>query len=123
LLLLCRQDCLRDQPALLAATPDVRVNLSALAAFTEAYPSDKLQDTGEERLWNGPFFAPAAGTLDGWLLDHWFTGAAQYDALFLQNFSSASEVGPVYPPGVAMHVQVNFGRSEHKSRQPFFCDS
>lgn len=111
LLLLCRQDCLRDQPALLAATPDIRANASALVAFTEAYPSDKLQDTGEERLWNGPFFAPAAGTLDGWLLDHWFTGVAQYDALFLQNFSSASEVGPVYPLGIPMHVRVNFGRS------------
>lgn len=59
----------------------------------DAYPAVKLLDTGEERLWNGPFFAPAAGTLDGWLLDHWYTGTAQYDALFMQNFSSASEVG------------------------------
>ena len=89
----CRQDCLRDQPALFGAGPYARSNASAaLGAFMEAYPADKLLDTGEERLWNGPFFAPAAGTLDGWLLDHWYTGTAQYDALFMQNFSSASEV-------------------------------
>ena len=90
---LCRRDCLRDQPALFGATPDIRANATALAAFAAAYPADKLRDTGEQRLWNGPFFAPAAGTLDGWLLDHWYTGAAQYDALFVNNFTSASEVG------------------------------
>ncbi|BDA45751.1 probable ATP-binding cassette sub-family A member 3 [Coccomyxa sp. Obi] len=92
-LTISRQDCLRDQPALFGANPYSRSNASAaLGAFMEAYPAEKLLDTGEERLWNGPFFAPAAGTLDGWLLDHWYSGTAQYDALFMQNFSSASEV-------------------------------
>jgi hypothetical protein len=89
----CRDTCLRQRPALLGATADLRANASAaLNVFRGAYPADMLQDTGEVRLWSGPFFVPAAGTLDGWLLDHWFNGTAHYDALFLQNLTSATEV-------------------------------
>lgn len=88
----CRDSCLRGRAALFGAAPDARANSSALAAFQQAFPPELLQDTGESRQWEGPFFVPAAGTLDGWLLDHWFDGTAQYDALFMQNFSSTTEV-------------------------------
>ena len=40
---------------------------------------------------DGPFFAPTAGTLDGWLLDSWHGGSERYDALFLEGVTSASQ--------------------------------
>lgn len=121
-LLRCRGGCLRGQPALFAATADARANTSALAAFAGAYPSEELADTGETRLWNGPFFAPAAGTLDGWLLDHWFAGAAQYDALFVQNFSSASEVKPTSgSQGFEGHPRCSAAGVRHCRCPVFYC--
>ena len=40
---------------------------------------------------DGPFFAPTAGTLDGWLLDSWHGGTEHYDALFMEDVTSASQ--------------------------------
>jgi hypothetical protein len=74
------------------ATAAARANSTAEAAFLGGYGAGGTLDTGTERLWDGPFFAPAEGTLDGWLLGAWAGGAARYDALFLQNLTSADTV-------------------------------
>lgn len=42
-----------------------------------------MYDTGESTLFDRPFFANASGTLEGYLLDAWFTGNNTYNALFL----------------------------------------
>ena len=83
---------MRSQAAPFGATLDARGNASALKAFAAAYPGDKLHDTNTERLWEGPFFAPTEGTLDGWLLDKWYTSATSYDSIFFQNTTSADKV-------------------------------
>ena len=93
-LVTCREGCLRGQAAPYGAAAGARANASALHAFQDAYPQDKLQDTGTERLWQGPFFAPTEGTLDGWLLDKWYTSATSYDGLFWHNTSSSDQVRP-----------------------------
>lgn len=87
-----REGCLRGQAAPFGATLDARGNASALDAFAAAYLRDKLHDTETSRLWEGPFFAPTNGTLDGWLLDKWYSSATSYDGLFFQNTSSADKV-------------------------------
>ena len=74
------------------ATAAARTNVSATAAFLDGYGTGGTLDTGTQRLWDGPFFAPAEGTLDGWLLDAWHGGTARYDALFLQNVTGADTV-------------------------------
>ena len=63
-----------------------------MSALLDGYGVGGTIDTGAERLWDGPFFAPAEGTLDGWLLDAWARGTARYDALFIQNVTSADTV-------------------------------
>lgn len=83
---------MRGQVAPFGASPGARGNTSALEAFAAAYPRDKLQDTGTTRLWEGPFFAPTEGTLDGWLLEKWYTSATSYDSIFFQNTSSSIKV-------------------------------
>jgi len=87
-----REGCLRGQAAPFGATFEARSNASALAAFSAVYPQDKLHDTGIARLWDGPFFAPTEGTLDGWLLEKWYTSATSYDSIFFQNTSSSDKV-------------------------------
>ncbi len=87
-----REGCLRGQAAPFGATTDARGNASALDAFAAAYSRDKLHDTGTSRLWEGPFFALTDGTLDGWLLNKWYSSATSYDGLFIQNTSSADKV-------------------------------
>ncbi len=42
-----------------------------------------MYDTGETELFARPYFANASGTLEGYLLDAWFTGNNTYDALFV----------------------------------------
>ena len=42
-----------------------------------------MYDTEEDTLFNRPYFANASGTLEGYLLDTWFTGNNTYDALFV----------------------------------------
>lgn len=42
-----------------------------------------IYDTGETELFARPYFANASGTLEGYLLDAWFTGNNTYDALFV----------------------------------------
>ncbi len=83
---------MRGQAAPFGATLGARGNASALDVFAAAYPRDMLQDTGTARLWDGPFFAPTEGTLDGWLLGKWFTSATSYDGIFFQNTSSSNKV-------------------------------
>ena len=89
-----RDSSLRGQAAPYGASANARENASSLPAFRAAYPQDKLQDTGTAHLWQGPFFAPTEGTLDGWLLDKWYTSATSYDALFFHNTSSSDQVRP-----------------------------
>lgn len=83
---------MRGQAAPFGATLGARSNASALDSFAAAYPRDELQDTGAARLWEGPFFAPTESTLDGWLLDKWYTSATSYDSIFFQNTSSSDKV-------------------------------
>lgn len=42
-----------------------------------------IYDTNQTVLFDRPFFANASGTLEGYLLDAWFTGNNTYDALFV----------------------------------------
>ena len=87
-----REGCLRGQAAPFGATPGARGNASALDAFAMEYPRDALYDMGATHLWDGPFFAPTEGTLDGWLLNKWYTSATSYDSIFFQNTSSSEQV-------------------------------
>lgn len=50
-------------------------------------------DTKETELFSRPYFANATGTLEGYLLDVWFTGNLTYDALFFGSLPPVSQVG------------------------------
>jgi hypothetical protein len=78
-------------------TAEARGNSTAVDAFLGGYGAGGALDSGTQRLWDGPFLAPTAGTLDGWLLDTWHAGTEHYDALFLQNLTSASEARTLKP--------------------------
>lgn len=89
--MLCRRDaCLQGLPAALGATAAARANATGLAALTGAYPPGGLVDTGAERLWT--FGAPMDGTLDAWLLGHWYAGPAADDALFARSLPNTPQV-------------------------------
>lgn len=49
-------------------------------------------DSNETELFSRPYFANATGTLEGILLDRWFSGNLTYDALFLQELPSRVKV-------------------------------
>lgn len=87
-----REACLQCWPAALGATPAARGNGTGLAALRAAFPLDRLADTGADRLW--AFGAPLNGTLDGWLLDHWYNGVGRDDALFVRNISDTPQARP-----------------------------
>ena len=67
-------------------------NATGLAALRAAFSLERLADTGAERLW--AFGAPLNGTLDGWLLDHWYNGVGRDDALFVRNISDTPQARP-----------------------------
>ena len=50
-------------------------------------------DSKETKLFSRPYFANATGTLEGYLLDVWFTGNLTYDALFFASLPPVSQVG------------------------------
>ena len=76
------------------ATAGAKVNSTAFDAFQYSYPTTDMQLTDAERLWEGPFFAPVNGTFDGYLLDHWSQGGANYEGLFVHNWSNSAQVNP-----------------------------
>jgi hypothetical protein len=49
-------------------------------------------DSNQTKLFDRPYFASAEGTLEGYLLDTWFTGNFTYDALFLESLPSTIKV-------------------------------
>ncbi|KAK9842270.1 hypothetical protein WJX81_003820 [Elliptochloris bilobata] len=89
-LALSREACLQGRPAALGASAAARANATGLAALTAGYPHGALADTGTQALW--AFGAPVAGTLDGWLLDHWYGGPGTDDALFVRSLSDTPQV-------------------------------
>ncbi|KAK9828547.1 hypothetical protein WJX72_000707 [[Myrmecia] bisecta] len=89
-LAISRQRCLTDESAAFGATPGVYANVSSASAFQTAFPAQRIVDTHQTKLWSGPFFAPPNGTMDGYLLDHWYTGQPSYDAVFMQQLDQPS---------------------------------
>ena len=62
-----------------------------MGAFLGGYPASDLTLTEEQKLWAPPFWSPVNGTLDGYLLDHWFQRRASYDALFVNSWANTSQ--------------------------------
>lgn len=58
----------------------------------DAYHFLDIEDSGESKLWNGPIFVPAKGTLDQYLLDHWGDGLSTYDAVFFDQWANTQQV-------------------------------
>ncbi len=93
-----------DFPAAFGATPAVRAENASLAALWDAYnvphaprfrhPSvATAYDSNQTKLFRGPFFAPTAGTFEGYLLDRWFAGNNTYDALFVEELPPVKVCG------------------------------
>ena len=76
-----------------AAINASRMNSTGLAAFMADYPGSSLEDTGETKVWSFPPGSTLNGTLDGWLLQHWFQDLELYDALLLEGLANSSTVG------------------------------
>ena len=88
----CRATCMKGSPAAFAAPNATRLNDTGLAAFLGDYALGGLEDTGKTRIWNLPFSSLINGTLDGWLLEHWFQDLEIYDGLFLNALANSSAV-------------------------------
>ena len=87
-----RDNCLRGQPAPLGAASQARSNASELSSF-EALGAYQESNTSHLLKSFNPFAPPPLnGTLDGWLLDRWHAGSSAFDALFVEQFSSSSQV-------------------------------
>ena len=89
-----REECEFGAPTVFGATAGAKANSTAFDAFQYSYPTTDMQLTDAERLWEGPFFAPVNGTFDGYLLDHWSQGGANYEGLFVHNWSNSAQVVP-----------------------------
>lgn len=97
---MCREIAFLDKPAAFGATPEARGNSSGLRALLHAYnephPSHfrhpavtTIYESKQTKLFTSPFFAPTAGTFEGFLLDRWFAGNNTYDALFVEQIPHA----------------------------------
>ena len=84
----CRDNCLRGQDAAFGANSIPRFNASTLAGFEGL---GGYYDTGKS-LMIGPSILNPNGTIDEWLLDHWYQGASSYDGLFVHSLSSPGQV-------------------------------
>ena len=92
-----REACLLGARTVFAASAAAHANTTAEASFLDAFPTASLIQSKAERLWNGPFFAPPNGTLDGALLDDWSRGPPRYDALFMRNWTDSASASPGLP--------------------------
>lgn len=87
----CRHVCLMDKPAAFAASPGARANSTGLASFHDAFPSESITDTKQQKMRQGPF-GILNGTLESYLLDNWYTGHRAYDAVFINSLSNSTQV-------------------------------
>ena len=83
----CREACLRGQDAALGGglVPRSSAALPGLEAAGGYF------DTHTTRMLGGTLFN-ASGTLDEWLLDHWYGGTSAFDGLFVDSLSAAGQV-------------------------------
>ena len=81
-----------DKPAAFAASPGVRANSTGLASFLDAFSSDSIADTNQQKLYKGPFGILTNDTLESYLLKNWYTGHRAYDGLYINSFSDSPQV-------------------------------
>ena len=65
--------------------------MSVLQSFVDGYGLGNIDDSHTSHV-SQNFFSGYAGSLDEYLLDNWYSGARSYDAVYVQNFSSTSQV-------------------------------
>lgn len=120
---LSRSDCLFDGILGLSAAPELRNGGNSrrgdgrggdggglgqlLARFVQLHPANRVVDTGATGLWAGAG-SELAGTLDGYLLDSWYTSAEMNDALHVAALPPPADVAagrPVVFEFTLMHNQ------------------
>jgi hypothetical protein len=72
----------------------LRLNSTRLTAFLDAYGTENLIDSGTNAVYDGS--GPLAPTLDGFLLDRWFTNKEVYDAFLLRQVGFLPALHVVY---------------------------
>lgn len=101
---------MKGAPAAFAASNATRLNDTGLEAFMADYALGGLKETSQSKIWNLPFSNPLNGTLDGWLLNHWFEDLELNDALFLQSVGDNSSVStPLSRPRDCKEAEVELG--------------
>ena len=84
----------------MGALSGARANSTGLEALLHAYNQPHathyrhpgvatIYESNQTKLFTAPFFAPTAGTLEGFLLDRWFSGNITFDSLFLEQVPDA----------------------------------
>ena len=75
--------------SILQAQHEQRMCLTTCVSVGVFSQAIAMYDTGEDTLFSRPYFANASGTLEGYLLDAWFTGNNTYDALFVDSIPNS----------------------------------
>lgn len=82
-----------------------------LHAYNQPHPAHfrhpavtTIYESNQTKLFSAPFFAPTAGSFEGFLLDRWFSGNNTYDALFVQQIPGALVLPCRLAPAV-LHMQ------------------
>ena len=94
-----RSTCLGGARTIFAASEAARADLAALTAFKEAYGAGNLVGSNTSHVALDRFMA-FNGSLDEWLLGNLDSALPTNDAVFLQAFSSASQVCRVPTQGI-----------------------